>query len=224
MNINFRLRNSYFLGFLVLIAGIILLLQSLEILSGTFENVIFAVVLGSVGIYLLWKYISLRNRWWLLIISLVLIGTSISNILSLSNLSQDNSYDALIFAFSLGLGFFTIYLNDRIQWWGIIPGGVFITLGVISLTDVGVVTNINTETIFFFGIGLTFLMLSLLPTPLGRMKWAIFPALPLLLLGAFFHFGGDSEIWNFVGPSILILVGLYFIYRTFTNRKPEDIS
>jgi hypothetical protein len=64
----------------------------------------------------------------------------------------------------------------------------------------------------FLGLGLTFGLLSLLPSSGGRMHWPLIPAAVMFLLGLLFNHG--RNMWgNYVFPSLLILAGLFMIGR-----------
>jgi hypothetical protein len=121
----------------------------------------------------------------------------------------------LIIMGSIGASFLLIYFNNNLNWWAVIPGGVLITLGAVTVLEETNAIPINTEAIFFIGLGLTFLTLFLLPTPAGRLKWAIYPALPLLLVGAFLGFQNQEQIWQYAGPAVIILAGIYFLFSAF---------
>jgi uncharacterized membrane protein len=75
----------------------------------------------------------------------------------------------------------------------------------------------ETGGIFFFGLGLTFALLALLPTPEGRLTWSIIPAIVFLIVGTFIT-AAATELINYVWPVLLILGGLYLLYRTFGSR------
>ncbi len=72
--------------------------------------------------------------------------------------------------------------------------------------------------IFFLGLAATFLLVYLVPTTEGRMKWALIPARVLALMGALFtvSMGGVTAcIW----PAALILAGAYLVVRSLMSRR-----
>jgi Na+-transporting methylmalonyl-CoA/oxaloacetate decarboxylase gamma subunit len=87
--------------------------------------------------------------------------------------------------------------------------------------------SFDSNAVFFLGMGLTFLLLFLIPTRIGRLKWTLYAAIPLLLVGAFLIYKGDSQLWQYAGPALVILAGLYFIVGSLVRRmlpkksKPE---
>ena len=112
------------------------------------------------------------------------------------------------------MGLWVVYFTDRERWWAIIPGGVFVTLGVVSTLDE--LLSIDTGGIFFLGLGITFLLVALLPGP-ARMTWAYIPAVVLIVMGLltgvpFFGLG------DYLLPAVLIIGGLTLIYFFFRKR------
>jgi hypothetical protein len=102
---------------------------------------------------------------------------------------------------------------DRRRWWAMIPGGVLVTLGIVSaLTDA---YNIgNTGGVFFVGLGITFMLVALL----ANMRWAYIPAAVLLLLG-FFVGAPFSGVMQFVWIGILLAAGAVLILVSVLPRK-----
>ena len=205
-----KIRPRATMGILLVLGGILLLLQSLNLLRGTWENVIWTVVLGAVGIYFISLFFTNRKNWWWLLPGIILIGIAVSNLLEIA-LPQASYLNDLIVLGSIGIAFVAVYFNDRVNWWALIPGGVLLTLGVVSLADETNLVAFDSSAIFFFGLGFTFLVLYLIPTPYGRIRWAIFPALPLLLVGGFLAFESQAQVWEIAGPAIIIVAGLYFL-------------
>jgi hypothetical protein len=66
--------------------------------------------------------------------------------------------------------------------------------------------------LFFLGLGATFGLVYLLPTPEGRMKWALIPAAVLLIFGAVLA-ASEAAVLGFVGPAVLVLAGIYLVIR-----------
>jgi hypothetical protein len=198
------------MGLLLVLGGALLLLQSLNLLRGTWENAIWTVVFGAVGIYCLTLFFTNRKNWWWLLPGIILLGMAVSNLLELV-FPQADYLSGVIILGGIGIAFIAVYLNDRVNWWALIPGGVLLTLGVVSLVDEANLVSFDSSAIFFFGLGLTFFVLYLIPTPYGRLKWAIFPALPLLLVAGFLAFQSQAQVWEIAGPAIIIIAGLYFL-------------
>ena len=214
-----KLRGRLIFGILLIVGGGLLLLQSLDLLKGTWENVVWAVALLTAGAYFLAQYFTKRNQWWWFIPGIILIGGGLQQLLDIFLEGGALAYGNLIVLVSVGIAFFAIYFSNNLHWWAIIPGGASITMGIVSLANSTDLIPFDSGALFFFGLGLTFFLLFFLPTPAGRLKWAIFPALPLLLVGAFLLFENQEQIWLYAGPTILVLAGLYFLLSAFRKRN-----
>jgi hypothetical protein len=121
---------------------------------------------------------------------------------------------------AIGVSFWIIYLTRRDFWWAVIPGGVLITVALIAgLGDT--LPEQMTPAILFLGLALTFLLVFLLPTPAGRMKWAWIPAAVLAVLGIAFlaSMGGMVTLLAVAGPLALIVFGVVLLWRGL--KKPQ---
>lgn len=206
-----RIRNT--IGILLIIGGGLIILQNLEIFSGDVENIIWAVVFGALGAFFISRYLSRRENWGWLIPGVSLVGISLSHLVALIP-SIGDMYSEFIILGSIGLSLVLIYLNDRIHWWALVPGGLLISLGIGSIVERFDPAWVDSGSILFLGLGVTFLILFLLPTPYGRLKWALVPALILLALGSAIAIGESLAIGSFIGPAIIIIVGFLVLVNT----------
>jgi hypothetical protein len=74
--------------------------------------------------------------------------------------------------------------------------------------------------VFFIGLGLTFSLLALIPRVEERMSWAYVPAGVFLIMGILFTAAATSVL-TFLGPAILILIGIYIVIRAAGARSGE---
>ena len=217
-------------GILLLIAGLFILLQNLNILGGTIADVIWSLLLGAGSVMFLWIYSRSRSLWWSLIPGVVLGALAVTSLLQIFLPDIANAYGGLITLGGIGLAFFAVYITNNMNWWAVIPGGVMVTLGVMDLLD-QTMGESDTAGFLFIGMGLTFLLLYFLPTPYGRVSWAVWPALALLIFGGVVGFG-DSDLFNYIWPAVIILAGLAFLFggkgprrgsgnEVFTHHKKE---
>ena len=103
--------------------------------------------------------------------------------------------------------------NPLVDWWAAIPGGVLVTIAVmIGLS--GIFPGLEQGGVMFLGIGLTFLVLYLIPTANGGQKWAVFPAIPLIVLGLLFLLTFTS-LWSYFWPLALVIAGGWMLWRAF---------
>jgi hypothetical protein len=176
-------------------------------------NIAAALFMASVGLSFLLVYLMRRDFWWALIPSLVMFGLAamlaMMGIATLTRQPLSGQVPAAVFLGFIGLGFVAVYLVRRESWWPIIPAGSMIS--VAALVGTGNVANL------FLGLGLTFVVLSLLPSESGRMRWPLIPGATLFIIGLIFNIG--KHYWgNYVFPLMLILAGLYLIGRALLHN------
>ena len=120
---------------------------------------------------------------------------------------------------SIGVGFALVYLANRALWWAIIPGGVLSTLAVVAALDEVGDTGLDSGGVFFIGLGLTFLLVALLPhRSEERLTWAFIPATVLIILGVFVGIGLE-RFFNLLWPVVLILIGIFWVMRNALRPK-----
>jgi hypothetical protein len=71
--------------------------------------------------------------------------------------------------------------------------------------------------LFFLGMAATFGLVYILPTPEGRLKWALYPAGILLALGVLVMLG-VSKLINLVWPLALLIAGGVIIFRVIRKK------
>ena len=200
------------LGGLLVLGGALGILEQFGLLkdaSGFFWGFVFAV--GGAGF--LYVFLTNRPSWWAAFPAFALLGLAFSSFLPASL----DGWGGLAFLGLLGLGFWLVYFTDRERWWAIIPGGVLVTLGVVSALDD--LTGMETGGVFFLGLGLTFLLVAILPG-VRQMAWAFIPAAALLVMGLLMgtpFFGLTDYIW----PAALIVGGILLIFFYFRRERVE---
>ncbi len=209
--------TSIVIGLLLVVGGALFLLMNF----GLFENagaLIIALLFAAGGAAFLAVFVTNTNRnWWALIPGFALLG--IGGLIASNTLFPGlaGTLSAGMFLGALSLAFWGIYATHPEHWWAIIPGGVLLTLaGVTTVGDTfgGALGG----SLFFLGLAVTFGLVYLLPTPQGRMKWAIWPAGACLAMGLIVLLGATG-LFNYIWPLALILGGLYLVYRTTQRRS-----
>ena len=196
------------LGGLLILGGILALLENLRIISDV-GDIFWGLIWGGVGVYFLYRLFVYRE-WWAAFPGFALVSLALANLLP----APLEGFEGLVFFGGLSLAFFWVYFTDTSRWWAIIPAGVMLTLGVIATLDD--VFGIDGGGFLFLGLGVTFVLVALLPGESSR-SWALIPGGILLLLGALTS--PAIGISQFVWPVALILVGGYFILRFFRNQS-----
>lgn len=205
------------IGLLMIAAGVLFLLQDLGFLEGA-GALLWALIFAAAGGAFLYIYFTNRVQWWALIPGFTLLG--IGGLIAFDTFIPQYAdiLGAPLFMGSISLSFWIIYLSNRERWWAIIPGGVLLTIALFIGLE-SAFEGVELIGVFFLGLGLTFALLAFLPTPEGRMQWALIPAAVLLLMGIFFT-AVTFSVLKFIGPAALVLVGLYLVFRTFrTDRQ-----
>ncbi|MCX8025915.1 MAG: hypothetical protein N3A60_12005 [Thermanaerothrix sp.] len=206
-----------------LIGGIGLILAGLlALVSLWFEvhlaGAIWGLLLTLGGVGFLGVMLSRREAWWAVFPAFPLLGIGALVLLgSLAPQAARYLGGALVLG-SVGVSFVVVYLQRREFWWALIPAGTLFTLAVVSLAG-SVLPADSGGWIFFAGLGLTFLVLYVLPGPDGtRMTWPLYPA-AILLVFAGLLFLGATALGRYFWPLALILIGLFLVYRALRPRR-----
>ncbi len=203
-------------GALLVIAGVLLLLQNFAILTFGWD-LIWALLFALGGVAFVAVFLNDREQWWAIIPGFTLLG--LGGLIGLAAILPESAgaWGGTFFLSAISLAFWVIYAIRRENWWAVIPGGVLLTLAVVAgLAEA--FGGIATGGLFFLGLAATFGLVYLLPTPEGRMKWALIPAGILGAMGVFIILAATSVI-NYLWPVALILLGLYLVYRSFMARR-----
>jgi len=208
------LRSQVFWGVVILSAGILSLLE--VIFDFEFGSIFWSLMFGLGALFFFTIYYNNRMNWWALIPGFALLGIGLTILSSVLFPAADALSGSFVLG-AIGVSFISVYLADRRFWWAIIPAGVMFTLVAVILLE-PVFSDIGTGGVFFFGLGITFGVLALIPTQSGRMGWAWIPAVALILMGAFI-IGAAEQAILYVGPLALIVGGVFLILRTFLRRS-----
>jgi hypothetical protein len=203
-------------GILLIVVGILLLLQNLAIFE-VVVAVVWALIFAAGGAIFLYMFLTNRRNWWAVIPGFALLGLAALIALDEFFPRVGEALGGMIFLGGLGLAFWVIYFVNRKQWWAVIPGGVMFTLALIAGLS-PVYEGPALGGLFFLGLGLTFVLLYFVPTPQGRMKWALIPAAVLVVMGVLITAAATGSL-ACLGGAILILVGIYSLFRIFMKGK-----
>jgi hypothetical protein len=205
-------------GGLLIVAGILFLVRTLSFGGRIFEDETaawgwtWAALFGAAGLSFLW--VLLRDgikSWWAAIPAFALLGLSIIVGVDAAGWEGEGTWIGALFLGMIGLGFWVVYLMKREFWWAIIPGGVLFTLAAVVIASIWSKDE-TPGAVFFFGLALTFALLTLLPTQHKHMTWPLIPAGVLAVMGAAILLSVGSAL-NYVWPVALIAVGLWLLYR-----------
>jgi hypothetical protein len=201
-------------GILLIAVGVLLLLDTLGVFQFAWVMLIGPLI-GLGGLVFVMVFILFKKEWWAVIPGLVLIAVGLSIFMDQRVQDFSGRWGGLIFMSILGLAFLLVFITHPGNWWAIIPAGVLITLGGISLLDG---SDWLQGGLLFLGLALTFGLVYILPKPAGRLKWALYPAVILLVISIAVFLGVNNLI-NYVWPAALLVAGGYIVYRAL--RRPK---
>ncbi len=204
-------------GILLIAAGVLFLLQNLGFFA--ISDYVWPFLFGAGGLVFLYVFLTSRANWWAVIPGFVLLSLAAMMALDQFVPQVGETWGGALFLGGIGLAFWVIYLTNHEHWWAVIPGGVLFTVGLVTGLS-STLEGIEIGAVFFLGLGLTFALLAFLPTPEGRMKWALIPAGVLLVMGLLIT-AAATAIINYLWPAALILGGLYLLFRAFGFRQSE---
>lgn len=206
------LSSRIFWGMVLIIGGTLLLLDTFGVIEGGY--LFWAVITAFAGVLFLSLVLGNRQHWWALIPGVSLLGIGIT--LALDYFFPAFSDQNLTGAFIIGgfaVSFYFVYIVNMAHWWAIIPAGILTTIAAVVLTASNS-SGLAAGGIFFFGLGATFALVALLPTPGGHMRWAWIPAGILGIFGLLILATAEVYI-NYVWPSALIIAGIFLVGRSF---------
>jgi hypothetical protein len=147
--------------------------------------------------------------------SLLILGGVLYLLETLGVIDIGGYYGAII----IGLGgafFLSIFITNRANWWALIPAGTLLSLA-IAVGFGNYLNGAGVGGIFLVGLGLTFAVIALIPTPKGRMWWAWIPAAILGVIGLIAS-ATTIDIIKFIWPAVLILGGLMLLFYSLRLR------
>ena len=205
-----RIDPRLLIGVLLVLGGILSLLDVQGIISNG-SGIFWGLIFGAGGLAFLYMMFSDPINWWAAFPGFTLLGLAAASFLPESL----GAYDGLVFFAGISLAFWWVYFSNRERWWAIIPAGVLLTLGVVSVLDH--LSGLETGGSFFLGLGLTFVLVAILPGGSSR-TWALIPGVILLLFGALLG-TPFSGLTQYLWPAVLIIVGIYLVFRFIRNQS-----
>ncbi len=159
--------------------------------------------------------VSDRRQWWASFPGFTLFG--IGALIGLEELAPrvTDQVGGAIVVGAIAISFLVVYLLNRQFWWAIIPAGTMLSITALILLE-----PFTREPVwaFFLGLAATFGALSLVRVGEGkRMWWPLIPAAVLALMGAIFLMG-EAEWAGYVLPVVLIVFGVFFVFRAMRSQ------
>ncbi len=211
-------------GSILLVAGLLTLFSTLNLFSAV-SGIVFALLFAAAA--LAFGYVFLRNsagNWWAAVPAFALAGLSGSIMISEYAPERMTFLGGAVFLGALGLGFLAVYLARRDFWWAVIPAGAMLSLAVTAALDEGGFGRGNDDVsagVFFFGLGLTFLVVARLRPRIDRSRqWAYIPAAILMLLGTFLFTSATTFLvyFNVIVAVVMVGAGAFLILKSRGER------
>ena len=203
-------------GTLLVGFGLVFFVQSLGLLQPVGSGFLWGLLFAAGGFAFLYAFLRDRQQWWAVIPAMPLLG--VAGVLLLDALAPflAQAIGGALFLGLMSLAFWLIYAVRRDFWWAIIPAGILSTTAVIALLA-NFLPGVEATALLLLGIGLTFLVLYLLPPGGGHQPWAIVPGGILIIVAALtgVAFGTMAR---FVWPIVFMAGGLLLILRSRTTH------
>jgi hypothetical protein len=210
-----RYNNRLLWGVILVVAGVLFLLQNVGLLP--IGGGVWAILFALSGAVFIGVFLQNRANWWAVIPGLTLLGIGGVTALAVVAPSQVGPWIGAGFLFIIGLPFWIVYYLNRSYWWAIIPAGVLTTLALVGGLST-LLGGVELGGLFFVGLGLTFALVGVVPTPMGRMRWAFIPAGILSFMGLLVTISATS-LANYITPIALLCVGGFLVWRAVAYRK-----
>ena len=216
-----RLNEAVSWGIFLLLAGVFLLLNNLNVL-GSWGALAWAALYALAGLgFLIWFFMDTKH-WWRAIPAFTLLGIGAELLLGWRHVELGGWGPSLVL-FGMALGFWAILILRREHWWAVMPAGVLTTVAVLfglwnQLDGAGRLA------VLLIGTGLMFMLLYVIRYEEHDARWAAIPAGALLLLAVVTLVAAlpmpavVREWW----PILLVIVGLLMIILGLTRRKPAE--
>lgn len=143
-----------------------------------------------------------------------IVGVVFLFIISISSAGSLAEMVPLLF---IAFAFASTYFSCRRCWWALIPSGVFGSLALMVLLE-KLFPKWDFDSVFLLGLGATFSLLYLLPSHRGGKRWAIYPAISLIIITVISNDPSDNNALAWFLPMIFIAGGSALLWWWNKNR------
>jgi hypothetical protein len=198
-------------GGLLILFGVMALVETYTDLSAW----VWVAILTAAGLGVLGIYLTDRSQWGLLIPAYVLWAVAALIALVTLNVLRDESVATYVLA-AIALPFLVAFLRDRSRWGLLIPAYVLLTVGVmVVLLGQGVLSDLLIPAYVLFAIAIPFFVVYARDP---KQWWPLIPGGILAVIGLSFLVAEAAV--QYIGPAVLVLVGVWILVRVFTRREP----
>jgi hypothetical protein len=198
-------------GGLLILFGVMALVETYTDLTAW----VWVAILAAAGLGVFGVYLTDRSQWGLLIPAYVLWAVAGLIALVTLNVLRDESVATYVLA-AIALPFLVAFLRDRSQWGLLIPAYVLLAVGVmIPLIEAGVLSDLLIPAYVLFAIAIPFFVVYAQDP---KQWWPLIPGGILAVVGISFLVA--EAVVQYIGPAVLVLVGVWILVRVFTRKEP----
>lgn len=204
-------RQGLVWGVLLILFGVVALVEAYTDLTAW----VWVAILAAAGLVVFGVYLTDRSQWGLLIPSYVLWAVAGLIALITLNILRDESVATYVLA-AIALPFLVAFLRDRSRWGLLIPAYVLLAVGVmVGLLGVGVLSDLLIPAYVLFAIAIPFFVVYARDP---KQWWPLIPGGILAVVGISFLVAEAAV--QYIGPAVLVLVGVWILARVFTRKEP----
>jgi len=204
-------RQGLVWGGLLIFFGVVALVEAYTDLTAW----VWVAILAAAGLGVFGVYLTDRFQWGLLIPAYVLWAVALMVALIELNVLRDESVATYVLA-AIALPFLVAFLRDRSQWGLLVPAYVLLAVGVmIGLIGRGVLSDLLIPSYVLFAIAIPFFVVYARDP---KQWWPLIPGGITAVIGLAFLVAEAAA--QYVGPAVLVLVGVWILVRVFTRKEP----
>jgi hypothetical protein len=198
-------------GGLLIFFGVVALVETYTDLTAW----VWVAILAAAGLGVFGVYLTDRSQRGLLIPAYVLWAVAGLVALITLNILRDESIATYVLA-AIALPFLAAFLRDRSRWGLLIPAYVLLAVGVmVGLLGEGVLSDLLIPAYVMFAIAIPFFVVYARDP---KQWWPLIPGGIMAVIGLSFLIAEAAV--QYVGPAVLVLVGVWILVRQFTRREP----
>jgi len=201
-------------GVFLILLGVILMVEVfIDLTAWAWVAFLTVAGFGAFGIYL-----TDRSDKGVLIPAYVLwVIAGLVALIELAILRGDTV--AVYVLIAIALPFLVGFSRNRTRRGLLIPAYVlFAVAGMIALEAVDILEGEMATAYIMFAIAVPFLIVYARDT---KQKWALFPGGIMAIIGLSFLLTAD--LFRYAGPAVIILAGIWILYRTFFRKAPASL-
>lgn len=206
-------KRALVLGGILMLVGVLAFIDVFVDLSPWVWVILFAAA----GVGALAVYLTDRSDWSLLIPAYVMLAIALLIALAESQILRGEAV-AVFVLIVIALPFLVVFLRNRSQWWALIPAYVLAAVALmIGLQEIGILSDAVTAPYVLAAIAIPFFVVF---ARNRRQWWFLIPAGVLTIVALSLLIAED--VGGYVGPVILVVVGIVIVARLLTRGRRQD--